>query len=327
MRKQIFDVFDKLEMEARDKLNTRFEQLMGGINKDVKSCEAAIGSVDASVLKLKEENELQLFVNVKKDCKTSLEKSKNAVEKIATRAGTENIEFKPDDSIVEWVSKLTSFGQFEHEVSIFTGIFFGKYDLDQKNDTEKENYVFNSLLNLPSGFTVASDWNNKRLKILDKNYSLRSHCDTPGMPYSLCMISPELIAVSLRDEKIIQFVSVDGGGKMKLDKKLKLDEFCRGLAYKENQLYVACGGGEGEIHGQLRVYSLNGSLLRVYEEDIQGKPFFAHPTNVLVNDEGTKFHVLDLKRGVVTITSDGRLVSVYKDTSVASPLGLAMDCR
>ncbi|KAH3746480.1 uncharacterized protein LOC127847904 [Dreissena polymorpha] len=324
IQKQVMEIFDKLAQSARDKLTTHFDKQMGAIKGDIKSCDNAIASLEDSIKKTKAENDAQLLINIKRDCRASLEIGEQVLIKVTERLGQEDVKFTVDNGILEWLRKLTALGKFEHEVSIYSGIFFGKSDLDQKSDTEKENYVFNNLLNLPNGFTIVSDWKNKRLKILDTNYNLRNHCDTPGEPYALCSVQPNMIAVTLRDEKIIQFVSLDNT-KMKLDRKFKIDEYCRGIACKNNQLFITCGGGEGEIHGQLRVYSLHGALVCVFEEDIQGKPFFGQPKDVVINDEGTRFHVADLKRGVVTISPEGRLLSIFHDPGLVSPLGLCMD--
>ncbi|WAR08930.1 hypothetical protein MAR_018888 [Mya arenaria] len=295
LRKKIMEILYSLEESAKEKLMTYYEKLSNGISNDMHDCESALAFLDRSMEKIKADSDAQLFIDIKKDGKASLRQGEHVIASVTEKLGQEEIKFTEDESIAEWISKLIALGKFDHEVSVFSGTFFGKYDLDEKSDTEKENYAFNSLLNLPNGFTIVSDWNNKRLKIIDTNYNLRSHCDTPEQT------------------------------KMKLDRKFKIDEYCRGMAYKDNKLFVTCGGGEGEINGQLRVYSLHGALVRVFEEDVQSKPFFAQPKDVIVNDEGTRFHVLDLKRGVVTLSNDGRLVSVFRDPGLQTPLGICMD--
>ncbi|KAL4233066.1 hypothetical protein ACF0H5_007752 [Mactra antiquata] len=324
LRARINDIFDRLEEEAKEKLKTKYENDMKGINRDVRICDEALAALDDAMKKMKAENDLQLFINIKKDAKRSINRGQSVSSSVTNNIGQENVNFTVDESLEEWLNNIRALGKFDHEQSVYKGVIFGKYEVDLKSDAEKENYAFNGLLNLPDGNTVIADWSNRRLKLIDINYFLRGHCDLPGEPYNLCHINNNLIAVTLRDEKTIQLVGIDNL-KMKLDRRLKLDEYCRGIAYKSNHLYVTVGGGEGEIQGQLRVYSLHGALVRVYEVDAQGKPFFISPKDVIISDDGSRFFVSDLKRGVVILTKDGRLVAVFNDLSLKSTLSLCIN--
>lgn len=324
LRARLNETLDKLEEAAREKLNQKYDKDMNGIKHDIHSCDVAIHALEEAFTKMKAENDAQLFVYIKKDAKKSLSKGESVILSVTEHLGQETVNFTIDESLEEWIKNLSAIGKFDHEQSAYTGVFFGKIDLNQKSDTEHDDYVFNGCLNLPDGKTVFADWKNKRLKLIDIKYNLRSHCDVTGTPYSVCCINNNLVATTLRDEKLVQFVAIDDT-KMKLDKRFKIDEYCRGIAYKDNMLYITVGGGDGEIHGQLRVYSMHGGLLRIYEEDMQGRPFFMSPGFIVINDEGSRFHIADQKRGVVTVTKDGRLASVFHDPCLKFPLGLCMD--
>ncbi|XP_045199095.2 uncharacterized protein LOC123553451 [Mercenaria mercenaria] len=324
LRMRLNEVFDKLEAAAREKLNQKYDKDMKVIKHDIHICDEAIHALEEALKKLKAENDSQLFVNIKRDAKKSIEKGESVILPVTEHLGQETVNFTVDESLEEWIGKLSSIGKFDHEQSAYTGVLFGKYDLNQKSDPDHDDYVFNGSVNLSNGNSIFTDWKNKRLKLIDIKYNLRSHCDVPGEPYSVCYIDDSLVATTLRDEKLIQFVAV-AETKLTLDKRFKIDEYCRGIAYKNNQLYITVGGGEGEIHGQLRVYSMHGGLLRIYEEDVQGKPFFSSPGFIVINDDGLRFHVSDHKKGVVTVTKDGRLASVFNDHCLKNPLGLCMD--
>jgi sugar lactone lactonase YvrE len=294
------------------------------IKHDIHSCDEANKALEEALKKLKAETDSQLFVNIKRDAKKSLDMGESVIISVTEHLGQETVHFTVDESLEEWIGSLSTIGKFDHDQTAYKGALFGKYDLDQKNDTDHDEYVFNGSLNLPNGKTIFTDWNNKRLKLIDKSYNLMSHCDVPGNPYSVCYINDNMVAATLRDEKLVQFVNV-ADTKLTLDERFKIDEYCRGIAYKSDQLYITVGGGEGEIHGQLRVYSMHGGLLRIYEEDVQGKPFFTSPGFIVINDDGSRVHVTDHKKGVVTITKDGRLASVFHDKCLKNPLGLCMD--
>lgn len=324
LRARLNEVMDKLEADARGKLNHKFENDMKVIKHDIHSCDEANKALEEALKKLKAENDSQLFVNIKGDVKKSLDTGESVIISVTEHLGQETVNFTVDESLEEWIGTLSTIGKFDHEQSAYKGALFGKYDLNQKSDQDHDNYVFNGSLNLPDGKSIFTDWNNKRLKLVNRNYNLMSHCDVPGNPYSVCYINTNLVATTLRDEKLVQFVGV-ADTKLSLEKRFKIDEYCRGIAYKSDQLYITVGGGEGEIHGQLRVYSMHGGLLRIYEEDVQGKPFFSSPGFIVINDEGSRIHVSDHKKGVVTITKDGRSVSVFHDQCLKNPLGLCMD--
>jgi sugar lactone lactonase YvrE len=324
LRKRMNEVFDRLEKVATEKLREKFDTDIPNLKHDIHRCEEAIQSLEASLKKLAVKNEAELFINIKKDAKKSLQNGESVILSVTEHLGQEEVKFTIDESLEEWLSKLNSLGKFDHEQAAYTGALFGKFDLNQKSDSHNDDYVFNGSVNLPDGKTVITDWKNKKLKLLDTNYTLRSHCEVPGEPYSVCCISNQLVAVTLRDEKVIQFVAIENMA-MKLDKRFKIDEYCRGIAYHNDRLYVTVGGGEGEIHGQLRVYSMSGDLVRIYAEDIHSKPFFILPGQVIVNDDGSRFHVADHKRGVVTVTKDCRQASIFTDRALKSPFGLCMD--
>lgn len=326
LRGRLNEILDRLEEGVKEKMQEKFDADMNELKHDLSRCDDAIMALDAALKKLGTKQEAELFINMKRDGKRTLERGEFVLVAVTEHLGQEEIRFEIDESIEEWMKNLNSLGKFEHEQCAYKGVFYGKFDLNQKSDTNTEDYVFNGSLNLPDGKTIFTDWKNRKLKLVDNNYTLRGHIEVPGEPYSLCCINNQSVAVTLRDEKLIQFVSLDHM-KMKLEKRFKVDEYCRGIAYNNNRLFITVGGGEGEIHGQLRVYSMSGDLLRIYEEDSQGKPFFASPGLIVVNDDGSRFHVADHKRGVVTVTKDARLASIFSDRSLIAPFGLCVDGR
>lgn len=324
LRKRLNNVLDRLEDDARKELKQKYDKDMKVIKHDVRICDEAIKGLEEALKKMKAENDAQLFVNIKRDAKKSVKRGEAVILSVYENLGQESVHFIVDESVEEFVQTVSALGKFDHEQNAYKGALFGKFDMNQKSDPEQEDYVFNDSLNLPDGKTILTDWKNKRLKLLDTNYNLKSHCDVPGEPYCVCCINGNLVATTLRDEKVVQFLEIENT-TMKTQQWFKLDEYCRGIAHNNNQLYITVGGGDGEIHGQLRVYSMHGGLLRIYDEDIQGKPFFTSPSAVVINDEGSRFHVSDHKRGVVTVAKDGRVVSVFNDPCLKSPLGLCMD--
>ena len=136
---------------------------------------------------------------------------------------------------------------------------------------------------------------------------------------SVSIDSGQLI-VSLRDDKVIQFVTVDH--KLKPSRKFKIDEFCRGIAYHDEEIYVACGGGVGEDKGRLRVYNINGEFVRVIDENIHGKPIFSSPKDIAINNDGTRIYVSDRDRGVIALGKSGKVKYIFNDPSLKTAFGI-----
>ena len=325
MRKRINAIFDRMEQETIEKLNEKYGEDIKSIKTDIRKCDEAIASLDAAFQRLNVTNEAQLFVNIKRDAKAGIAESDSAVQTVIKNLGSESIVFNIDDNIEEWLGKLSALGKFDHEKAVYVGSFYAKVEGTMESDANKSNYIINGLLNLPDGRTVIADWTNKRLKLLDKTYfNICSHCDLSGAPFAICGVSSNEIVVSIRDEKTVQFITIEEK-KMVPSRKFKIDEYCRGITYRDGELYITCGGGEGEIAGQLRVYNLSGLLQRVYDEDIQGQKLFKSPKDVLINNEGTKIHVVDRQKGVITLSMEGRYQSTFKDPGIKTPYGITTD--
>jgi hypothetical protein len=91
---------------------------------------------------------------------------------------------------------------------------------------------------LPNSEVLLADKWNKRLKKLDSSYKIISHCDVPGVPYSVCYIGNDT-AVAGSIGNSIQYVNVSGN--INLTQLMKLDHECLGLACHGDTLYVSSG--------------------------------------------------------------------------------------
>ena len=323
VKSRFFETLDKFETEAKEKLNRKFSKDMRIIKRDVNQCEHASSALDDALKKTKTNDTRLLMIHMKRDVKQSVQRGKKVVDNVTARLGNVGTQFTLDEGVQEWLKNWMSIGYFAHEETVFTSLTVGEFELKQSSDPDSMEYVFNNMVSIRGGNVVICDWKNRRLLLLDDNYKLHSRCETIRMPYSACCVNQTLIAVTIRDEKLLQFVNVESG-EMKLEGKFKMDEYCRGIAYKGNLLYITCGG-EGEIQGQVRVYTMQGQLMRTYVTDKHERPLFLQPKDIAINSDGTRLYVLDTKKGVVTFTQEGRLVNTFKDADMKAPLGMCID--
>jgi sugar lactone lactonase YvrE len=149
------------------------------------------------------------------------------------------------------------------------------------------------------------------------------HVDLPGKPYAVCLASPAEAITSLREEKQLQFITIDK--KLKVSRLMKIGVSCYGVACNNGEIFVACIGGQYENRPQLRVYNMSGRLLRVFERDPEGIPIFSSPRNLEISPDGTMIHITDRESGVITMGLYGKILSKYKRPDLESPRGIAVD--
>ena len=324
-RKTVNEILDKLEKEVKEKLNKKFDEDSTMIKNDINKCEEQVAKTESLLEKLRTGPESHVFVHMKADARTNLRGGEKVATSVMGHLGREGVYYTIDEEVKSWFKELTSLGRFDHELGSFTGVLVGNFELTLETDVVKTDCIYNGSAAIPDnrsykGRTVVADWKNKRLKLLDKSYRVMAHCDLTGVPYGVCGIDSGQLIVSLRDDKVIQFVSVDH--RLKPGRKFKIDEFCRGIAYHDEEIYVACGGGVGEAKGQLRVYNMTGELVKVIDEDIHGKPIFSSPKDIAINNEGTRIYVSDRDKGVIALGKSGKVKYVFNDSVLKTAFGI-----
>lgn len=178
-------------------------------------------------------------------------------------------------------------------------------------------------VSLPDGKVILTNTHHKRLKLLSTNYKVIDHVDLPGKPYDVCLASPIEAITSLREEKLLQFVSVEK--KMKLSRQMKIGVSCYGVASQNGEVFVACIGGQYENRPMLRVYNMSGRLLRVFEKGTDGLQIFSSPRNIVISPDGTMLHVTDREHGMITVGLLGTVISQYRSARLDSPRGITVD--
>ena len=324
-RKTVNEILDKLEKEVKEKLHKKFDEDSSMIKNDINKCEEQVAKTESLLEKLRTGPESHVFVHMKADARTNLRGGEKVATSVMGHLGREGVHYTIDEEVKSWFKELTSLGRFDHELGSYTGALVGNFELTLESDVVKTECIYNGSAVIPDnrsyrGRTVVADWKNKRLKLLDKSYRVIAHCDLTGVPYGVSGIDSGQLIVSLRDDKVIQFVSVDH--KLKPGRKFKIDEFCRGIAYHDEEIYVACGGGVGEDKGRLRVYNMIGEFVRVIDEDIHGKPIFSSPKDIVINNDGTRIYVSDRDRGVIALGKSGRVKYIFNDPALKTAFGI-----
>ncbi|KAH3895615.1 hypothetical protein DPMN_019780 [Dreissena polymorpha] len=117
---------------------------------------------------------------------------------------------------------------------------------------------------LTDGQVLIADWNNKRLKLLNQQYQVVSHCDVTVYVRDMCQITPSEVAVAVNDyvskTHNVKFVTVTQS-QLTLGRKLELQHGCTGIACHQGELFICSGTA-------LFKYTLYGKqLCRLYEDE------------------------------------------------------------
>ncbi|XP_053381649.1 E3 ubiquitin-protein ligase TRIM71-like [Mercenaria mercenaria] len=323
MRIRITDILDKLEHTARHELQDRYDVVITKIDNDVKTCEDVGDTLRGLTSKIETttNNEPELFVTLKK-AKKSLQEGRVVVKDISKNLGKERLLFMADRTLENLLNTMTSLGEFGEDTHIYKAQFEGEYNISLSSDLGSSEDNTGSVC-LPDGKVIVTNTHHKRLKLLNSSCRVIDHVDLPGKPYAVCIANPTEVVTSLREEKVLQFVTIEK--KLKISRVMKVGVSCYGVACQNGEIFVACIGGQYENRPQLRVYNMSGRLLRVFERDTDGTQIFSSPRNLGISPDGTMIHVTDREYGVITVGLLGKVISRYKSFELDSPRGIAVD--
>ena len=324
LRIRVSEVLDKLEKTARLELQERYGEVSNKIDNDVKTCEDVSLSLANMTTKLETTvfNDPELFVQVKKAKKT-IDEAKMVIKNISKNLGKEKLTFSQDRTLETLLNHLDSLGKFGEDRHAYKAQFGGEYSMAMSSDIGSSEDNPGALC-LADGRVLMTNVHHKRLKMVNNHFKVVDHVDLPGKPYDVCLANENEVIVSLREEKVLQFVTIDK--KLKLTRTMKIGVSCYGVACNAGELFVACVAGQYENRPQIRVYNMSGRMLRVFERTQNDEFIFSTPRNIAISPDGTLLHVTDRENGVITLDRvDGILLTVYRNSDLDSPRGIATD--
>lgn len=98
---------------------------------------------------------------------------------------------------------------------------------------------------MPDGRLVLVDYNNKKLKVLDRDYKLVSDYKTDGASFDATTLSDNQVAATVPKEKRIQFLSLQDGIKAADSIQTRLE--CWGIEYVDEKLVTVTNGDDHMI--------------------------------------------------------------------------------
>lgn len=324
-RKKIEKILDDMEKTTINELETTCSRRSKQMQEDINMYNERLSNLDAISGMLTEskgakDNETCIFVGTKRANK-AIQEGERILNFVRHTLSINPIKYLPDGRIDNWLKSIRVLGMFSHQQEVFAGSYLERHDVSTA-DEFKECDMFGSTL-LSDGRLMLTDWNNKKVKLVDTAFNVVDQIIVPGHPDDICSINPEEAAVSMTMQKIVQFINLVP--KMSLIRTINTEEHCRGIAYYDGHIYVVCGGFKNEGYGKLVIYTISGELVKTIETNNAGQRIFACPIAVAVVSDGKILYVTDGKRGVITLTYGNDVVSVISNKDVSWPCGICVD--
>ncbi|XP_052232355.1 uncharacterized protein LOC127845466 isoform X2 [Dreissena polymorpha] len=168
---------------------------------------------------------------------------------------------------------------------------------------------------LRDGQVLIADRVNKRVKLLNEQYQVVSHCGVIADIWDMCPITPSEVAVAVDDlgnTHEVQLITVIQS-ELVSGRKLQLQHRCRGIAHHQGDLFIASGTA-------LFKYTVNGQLVGTLYEDQSTDDTV---DKCAVSPTGDKLYITSWTQSkLLTLSRDGKILATLTDTALNHPRGV-----
>ncbi|XP_045157177.2 uncharacterized protein LOC123523581 [Mercenaria mercenaria] len=329
----------KLLKEGNENLDRKYKEFEGDIDGELKILEQSLAKVTQKIDGL-QADEKDAFIKMKTNRNIQTD-AKKTIKTVSEHVRNERLKYTVNTAF-DKASTQTELGRlsFEnenlpprprlfHEVCEYDANLQGTYNVNMKNDSVSCHILDSCLLN--DGSMVLTDLNHNLLLNIDQSYKIAASCEVLGKPWGVCSTSNTEVAVTLIGKQTVQFVAIDAF--MELKHNFKVGRTCRGILFKDGNLFVCCGGGSSywrsffEGPGEIRVYSLQGIPLTTFQNDENGRRLFGRPRDIIINPENNLFYITDETNGVIILNRRGQKLSTITDKNLTAARGITFDNR
>ncbi|XP_052778866.1 uncharacterized protein LOC128216348 [Mya arenaria] len=218
------------------------------------------------------------------------------------------------------IKALSQTAHFKGSADLSLTKFIRQPDISVKTLGETRNCYLTSVAHLTGDRLLLVDCANYSLKLVDTmNNKLVSQVKLPVLPWDLCLLPGDRAAVALPGVEKIQFVSTRG--IITLQEVVKVDGYCHGIEFCENNLIVSFSSP-----GKFVLMDMKGNVKKSVDKDSNGKPLFMHPEYLTMTIESQTPVIYSSDWGINTITKLSISLEVlknFKHPILSSPSGLA----
>ncbi|XP_060606392.1 uncharacterized protein LOC132758711 [Ruditapes philippinarum] len=306
-RKKINDHLDKMEQELLQEVDVTFQTKLQHIESIMKQVDERIAVLQESLKKInaaKQENESEKYVQIKfvREKKKIAGKSLEELER-SRKTGTIRFEpYRPSpDSECNTIGNVLHFPMIEVDKCA---------EFNARLKYDKELCKIYGMCMCEDRCIIMTDYNNKCVKKMNDSFQIVSSLKVDDNPGGICQIDSSLLAVTLMNDKTVQFISQTE--PMKLQQSFKVGDRCRGIAYNDGMIYVCCGGykDRDEGIGHLEVYTVSGKLILSHYNEI------TWPAYITISNTTMEAFVTDVNKGIININKNGSMKPITVDNKI-----------
>ncbi|XP_052221061.1 uncharacterized protein LOC127837752 [Dreissena polymorpha] len=312
------DALEKTTLKELDEIRTTLQTIL---KNDVDNCSRLIDELKQlseaiHVLCDKSEKEIEFIASRK--CLDKIQESKAFLKEITVKLQSSMI-FKANIDIEKYLSQQASLGRIVDSMQSLTLKTNPNHVMTVKRISEyivrissdpNQTCSIRGVCCLPDGQVICADCDNSKVKLLDQNYNVVSHCDVSDSPTDICQITTSEVAVIV--DKGVQFIAASNG-QLVNGRKFQLPYAAYGIAHHQGALYITSGTA-------LYHHSLNGSLVKkLFEDTSRSYTVF----KCAVSPDGDRIYVTSNKiHKLITLATNGILISTFMDPELQNPWGV-----
>ena len=334
-RKELNDFLDHLERDIIQDLEKHEKKRKQLIDDQIKSLTTTLKMIELDYKLLEEakyDNKAETMFASDVKISKNLSEYKAVLDDLKNNFERSDLCFQRNSKLLKMQHIVDSLGSIKEKDSVSYKDTSSKVVLGMKVQSSSQSNVqlgddkgvpfITGCCFMPSGDLVLCDYNNSKLKLLDRTFKVKDSLSLNDQPWSLSAIDNSNVIVTLPNTKQLQYVQLVPD--MKAGRVIKLDKKCWGVAVAGNEIYVSCYNDPGE--GEVRVLDLSGNLKRKLGVNKDGSYQFECPYYLTVSTTGKKIFVSDREKSIIScMTLDGNIIYQYKDDGLIWPRALFVD--
>ncbi|XP_045172373.2 uncharacterized protein LOC123534268 [Mercenaria mercenaria] len=310
IERNVIEHIGKLKREAAESLNKMYSEINSEMESEITLTANTITEVDKLTSMLQTVSNMsfrQQFVQMKliqrtvKDAKKLFEESESHGTRVARF--TENTDLKTVIMTATDLGRLETMNKHQKLPTPKQYKLKSKREIHVRMQNDVKRCHISDTCQLHDGTVILTDYNNQKVKWLDMEYKVKSHCDLNACPTGICCTAHNEVAVKT-DKNKVQFISVDNSLSILRDISIEGGAYW-GMAYTAGDLWVSTGSG-------VNVYNRSGTLLNSISNNVNGqKVFKSLSQHIAVSRENVI--VTDNSDGAVCLGRDGTVKSELRD--------------
>ncbi|XP_045184611.2 uncharacterized protein LOC123542712 [Mercenaria mercenaria] len=301
-RKEIMEELDKFERELKEEVaayRKKNIETMETLTKAYESVVKNIVDTEATTKKMRKDEKYNLLFCEVKQAFARVSKYQSDTYELSTRLCTQDCKFQKSTELNSFLTKESMFGTI-HVKDIEQGPCNVPETISRqpvchiniKGKNDKKTCYATGLALMSYDQLAIADKANKNVKIVDITYDkMISEITLSSSPRDITVIPPDKLAVTLRDENIIQLLSTSSG--LSKTEEIKTDGHCRGIKFHNGTLIVAF---DNFADYKIQLMTIKGEVLRsIYRSD-EGKSFMAEPKCIGLSPDGKQMYLTDLTK-------------------------------